>query len=110
MDKKKIFIYSSIAVTIILIVASIFLFVKRKRNENLENKDTSEFSVFPLKRGSYGTAVEELQRHLNTKLPIPLYLQVDGIFGSATEYALLYVYQIDQVPAEFYNKNKIFNY
>lgn len=107
MDKKKIFIFSSIAITVFLIVASIVLFIKRKRLTNTVT-DSSEFSVFPLKKGSYGTAVEELQRHLNTKLPIPLYLQVDGIFGNATEYALLYVYEITEVPAEFYNKNKIF--
>lgn len=110
MDKKKIFIYSSIAITVILIIASIVFYIKRKKIGTSDKTETSEFSVFPLKVGSKGTAVEQLQRHLNTKLPIPLYLKVDGIFGENTEWALLWVYGIENVSAEFYNKNRIFNY
>lgn len=110
MDKKKILIYSSIAITVILIIASIVFYIKRKKIGTSEKIEISEFSVFPLKIGSKGTAVEQLQRHLNTKLEIPLYLKVDGIFGTNTEWALLWVYEIEEVPAEFYNKNKIYNY
>lgn len=41
-----------------------------------------------LKKGSTGSAVEELQKLLQTRVPVIDYLEVDGIFGETTELAV----------------------
>lgn len=58
---------------------------------------------FLLKKGSSGTAVQNLQQALNQLLPAPVTkLVVDGIFGSQTEEAVLYVLGKREVSYEDY--------
>lgn len=102
-----------ILITLILAGAGVggyFLYKKLKKDSN-STKDTSKKSgsttpaittptsstssssspksEFPLKKGSKGPLVRELQTAINVLLPLPLVrLTVDGDFGTKTETAL----------------------
>ena len=87
-----------IIVSIILLIGIIYYFViyKKKVDATTEenptkkvNTDALNNTVFPLKKGSTGSKVKEVQNYLNKNIRPPFnLLVVDGIFGQATEDAL----------------------
>ena len=68
---------------------------------------TSASETFPLKQGSRGDKVRELQQFLNRRILPPLVaLDVDGIFGPKTEAALFQVTGRKQVTEAEFNLYK----
>jgi hypothetical protein len=86
--------------------------------QNSENLGTKENPIFPMKRGSKGSHVQELQRGLNhqyfyvRKLKKLQPLELDGIFGPSVQTMLQELYNVSQVDKELakkmYKDNGIF--
>ncbi len=97
MKKKKIAAIIIVAVVIAIIVIVCLLVSKRKRYSAYQDSLKYDPSVFPLKKGSRGKEVEEIQKYMNAVFSSKMYkekfgehelLDVDGIWGDKTEAAV----------------------
>lgn len=94
-----------------LIAFLLFRLYKKTNTSAIESKKNSD-EVFPLREGSLGTEVKELQEYLNMKMlemenldgteleP----LKVDGIFGKKTKTACVLVFGTEQISESQFNK------
>lgn len=90
---KKWIMYGS---GVLLIAVVVLLYYLNKKQETP--------GIFPLKRGSKGEAVKNLQIYLNNEMPDLEPLAVDGIFGTLTEARLYLIEGKYEVSELFYNK------
>jgi len=100
--KKKITII--IIIVAILGIASFFIYKKvkqRKETSSGTGSTGSSSAGFPLKQGSRGTEVKNIQGSLNRILPATL--TVDGIFGPATEASLQQKIGLSQLTKKQYD-------
>lgn len=74
---------------------------KSSNANSSSNATNNQSTIFPLKKGSIGIEVKYLQAAINTFQGQNL--SIDGIFGNATEKALLKIYNIKTVPEKEYN-------
>lgn len=97
--------YLIIAVIIIIIaVITYFVFFKKKQNAEVEEKEPEvKPDIFPLKKGSKGIEVLNLQKFLNfqTKPPMAAIAE-DGIFGDETESRLFEIQKTKEMPKMAY--------
>lgn len=93
------------AIIIIIAVIAYFVFFKKKQTaENSEpEQENNNTDIFPLKKGSKGTEVLNLQKYLNfqTKPPMAA-IGEDGIFGDATEARLFEIQKTKEMPKMTY--------
>lgn len=97
MKNKKITALVIVAVVIVFIVIVWLLVSKRKRYSAYQESLKYDPTVFPLKKGSRGKEVEEVQKYLNVAFSSKIYkaksgnhelLDEDGIWGTKTEAAV----------------------
>lgn len=97
MKKKKIAAIIIVVVVIAIIVIVCLLVSKRKRYSEYQDSLKYDPAVFPLKKGSRGKEVEEIQKYMNALFSSKIYkekigehelLDVDGIWGDKTEAAI----------------------
>jgi len=98
--KKKIIII--VIIVVILGIAAFFIYKKVKKSGGSTPGSATGGSEFPLKQGSRGTKVENLQKALNKINPIEL--TVDGIFGPKTEADLLKKVGLKQLTKKQYEE------
>jgi peptidoglycan hydrolase-like protein with peptidoglycan-binding domain len=94
LSKKNIIIISCLLAAFIAVGVIIYKKIKNKKPEtNRKTGNSSEQNTsndeFPLKLGSSGTKVLELQKALNKLNSVNPKLTEDGIFGNETKRALL---------------------
>jgi len=95
--KKRIVII--IAIAAVLGIA-IFFIVKKTKQKNGASNSTG--GIFPLKKGSRGTEVKNVQNMLNKIIPADI--EVDGIFGPKTESSLQQKVGLIQLTKKQYEK------
>ncbi|MEG1499335.1 MAG: hypothetical protein RR393_07975 [Bacteroidales bacterium] len=106
---KKGYIYAVIGVVVVLVFLLFFwdkIFSKKKVKE--ETTLAAPVTVFPLKKGSKGKAVTELQEYLNESAKYYMILQplnIDGIFGDLTEGMAVTVLGTREINEKYYNDN-----
>lgn len=112
MKKTKTNIIIIIVIAVLIILTVLFFLFKDKligkkmpvpesNVDDAGNKITWSNDAFPLKKGSYGTRVKQLQAGLNMKGEN---LVIDGKFGKNTLAALKANYNIEQVTEYDYNQ------
>ena len=97
----------------------VYLIAKKKKDDDSNNDTDSKAidsykggqaleakSIFPLRKGSRGTAVKKLQIALNKHRGILPQIKVDGIFGTNTQLRLLALFKNTEVSEKMY-KEKI---
>ena len=101
-------IAASGAVVVGLLIYFLFFYKKREQNSN-------SATAFPLKKGSSGTNVSELQQKLNSRMQLLVVtpftyngvekksIAVDGIFGSETEAAVKWALGTTSVTEKQFN-------
>ncbi|MDD5358575.1 MAG: peptidoglycan-binding domain-containing protein [Candidatus Nanoarchaeia archaeon] len=88
----------------ILIVIVVFLALKTRKKAIPGTKEIIPDDIFPLKYGSTGKAVMDIQAYLNKKYNSGL--DVDGIFGPLTEAAVKTAFGSNIVSKDLYNSIK----
>ncbi len=108
-----------IGIIVIAIAVTIFIIVRKKMKEKKELESTSDLSsgtvtpiagpnptmgssVFPLKRGSKGVQVRQLQAYLLREFGFPG--KIDGDFGPITEAAVLKNLMRNSVSEDYFKK------
>lgn len=103
MKNKKILIG---VLALLLLAAILYWRFKAKQNETGPGTNSQEPDPFPLKFGSRGVEVEQLQKYLirkyGAKISIPG--TVDGIWGNMTEEAVQKFLNRDNVSKALYVK------
>lgn len=106
---------TAIIISVILVIGiiSYFVFFRKKKTEaelEEENKNTTGVKTsgkndeFPLKKGSYGNRVLNLQKYLNGQTKAPLsFIKEDKDFGKETEDRLYLLSKAKQVTGAAYN-------
>lgn len=120
--KKNNKILLLVCIIVVVITAATLYYFEKKRKEELSEGEiksssgtttqTTTSSVFPLKKGSKGEEVKNLQRKINEYLTYywfmlqvkPTYqtLSVDGIWGTKTESNVQYVFKKNQISEQEY--------
>lgn len=108
---KKIIIISVIVIAVLVVI---FFFIKRKaKTQAAVVADNINTTVFPLKKGSKGTEVKQMQTYIQnqygtSKAPekpnvFPLY-GIDGDWGDETDAAVQKYLKRSSVSLDFYTK------
>jgi len=104
MQKKSVWVLVA-GVVVVGMGYGLYRLFKGKESVNLEVKSTNKkpsgfckYSGYPLRYGSCGKEVKELQQLLNQMIRPPhAYLKVDGKFGAKTKTMAKYYLQKDQI-------------
>jgi hypothetical protein len=99
---KKYLIWSAIA--LIVFIAIYFLFLKKDKEETIDLGE-AVIDPFPLKKGSRGKEVEQLQMYLLKEYgaSFPMF-GVDGIWGDETDANVKKFLNRDNISKEVYQK------
>jgi peptidoglycan hydrolase-like protein with peptidoglycan-binding domain len=100
MDPKKRKII--IVIVSIVVIATILYFVLKKKDTPSSEVPATNPSAFPLKKGSTGPEVIQVQKYLNQKYSAGL--AVDGIWGPKTNAAVTNFLQRDNISSDVYDK------
>lgn len=106
-EQKTTAIIITASVLFVALVAFILWRMYKKRTASEDDDDNS----FPLQEGSLGKNVKLLQEYLNDKIDsMPFVdgvklapLNVDGIFGSKTKAACVYVLGVESITEDQFN-------
>lgn len=115
MKKNKIII---VIIGLLIIGAIVYFLIKKKKAASLATSGASVSSgssssastsaasvgasVFPLKKGSTGPEVKQVQKYLNQKYNAGL--ATDGIWGPKTDAAVTQYLQRDNISSDIYQK------
>jgi len=104
MDDKKKKIITWIVIIAIILIAAYFLFIKKKKEPSIE-ETAAVATAFPLKMGSEGKEVEQLQMYLlrTYGAQFPMF-GVDGKWGDETDSAVKKFLLKDNVSKDSYDK------
>lgn len=108
---KKYLIIGSVSIIVIGLIY--YLYRTRKKNNDITpdqttvptntNPTQNVTDDFPLKKGSSGTRVKNLQIALNKQVKAPyVALTVDGIFGNKTLETLQRIYKVSEVSEKLF--------
>jgi len=100
--KKKTLIIIVLLIIFAIIITFITIKVKKRNNLSSSTNSSSNSGTFPLKQGSRGTEVKNVQNMLNKIIPADL--EVDGIFGPKTEASLQKRVGLRQLTKKQYEK------
>lgn len=104
MNRNKIIIS---IVAILVIGLALWLILRKPKVKEVQPPSGNPI-VFPMKKGSTGKGVEQLQRYLNQKYSAGL--RVDGDWGDKTETAVQTYLKRDNISEEVYNKWNLSSY
>jgi hypothetical protein len=93
------------AILIVIAVIAYFVFFKKKKTKIAEETESEKpkASTFPLKKGSKGNEVLNLQKFLNFQTKPPMApISEDGIFGEETETRLFQIQKTKEMPQMAY--------
>jgi len=104
MDDKKKKIITWIVIIVIVLIAAYFLFIRKKKESPTEITQMVA-ATFPLKKGSQGKEVEQLQMYLlrTYGAQFPMF-GVDGKWGDETDSAVKKFLLKDNVSKDSYDK------
>jgi len=105
MDKNK-----KIAIYILIIAALIsfmYWYLNRKKDVNLPTSSQELPLIFPLKKGSKGLEVKQLQAYLLTKFGAKFVYGIDGDFGNETTSKVKKFLGVDQVDEALFKSQEM---